>query len=62
MARRSSQKRTLSQILFIVLSIVVVLSMAVGYLLTALPPPPPPTPTPTHTPQVSWVVPIDLPS
>jgi len=46
LARRSSQKHRPAQILFLILSILVVLSMALGYLLTALPTPPPPTPTP----------------
>ncbi len=46
MARKRSQKPRTSQILFIILSLLVVLSMAIGYVLTALPSPIPPTPTP----------------
>lgn len=50
--------------MFLILSIIVVVSMAIGYLLTALPAPPPPTPTPTptHTPQVSNMAPVYLAS
>jgi thiol:disulfide interchange protein len=46
LARKRPQKRRTSQILFIILSVLVVLSMAIGYALTALPAPTPPTPTP----------------
>jgi len=64
LARRSTQKRRPAQIMFLILSIIVVVSMAIGYLLSALPAPPPPTPTPTptHTPQVSNVAPVHLAS
>ncbi len=46
MARKRSQKPRTSQILFIILSLLVVISMAIGYVLTAMPSPTPPTPTP----------------
>ena len=54
MARRRPQKRRTGQILFIILSILVVMSMAIGYLLVALPTPGPPEPMPaaTQTPVV----------
>ncbi|HUV74010.1 MAG TPA: hypothetical protein VMW79_06860 [Anaerolineae bacterium] len=58
--RRSSQKQRPAQIMFLILSILVVLSMVMGYLLTTLPPPPPPTPTPTLAPVVSVVAPLLL--
>lgn len=55
MARRAPRKRRTSQIIFLILSIIVVLSMVIGYLLTTLPLPSPPTPTPipspTYTPE-----------
>lgn len=60
MARRSTKKQRPAQRLFLILSILVVLSMAIGYLLTALPAPPPPTPTPVQTPVVSLIAPMLL--
>jgi hypothetical protein len=58
LARRSTKKQRPGQRLFLILSILVVLSMAIGYLLTALPAPPPPTPTPIQTPVVSLMAPM----
>lgn len=54
LARRRPQKPRTGQILFIILSILVVMSMAIGYLLIALPTPSPPEPMPaaTQTPVV----------
>lgn len=42
--RRPTQSRSLSQIVMWIISILVVLSMAVGFLLTVMPEPEPPTP------------------
>jgi hypothetical protein len=47
LAKKRPQKRQTGQILFIILSILVVVSMAIGYLLLALPEPGPSEPTPT---------------
>jgi hypothetical protein len=47
LAKRRPQKRRTGQLLFIILSILVVVSMAIGYLLIALPQPGPSEPTPT---------------
>jgi hypothetical protein len=54
LARKRPQQRRTSQIFFIILSILVVLSMAIGYLLVALPTPTPsePMPAATQTPVV----------
>ena len=47
--RRSTQSRSFSQIVMWIVSILVVISMAIGFLLTVLPGPEPPTPLPTPT-------------
>lgn len=48
MAKRSpTQRRSLSQIMVWIISVLVVISMAIGFLLTVLPQPEPPTPLPT---------------
>ena len=45
--RRPTQSRSLSQIMVWIISMLVILSMAVGFLLTVMPEPEPPTPLPT---------------
>jgi Na+-transporting methylmalonyl-CoA/oxaloacetate decarboxylase gamma subunit len=58
LARKSPRQHRTSQIIFVVLSILVVVSMAIGYVITMIPLPSPPTPTPTPlptlTPEASW--------
>ena len=58
MARKRRQRYRKSQLIFVILSLLVVISRAIGYVIAALPAPPPPTPTPTLLPtptaEVLW--------